>query len=172
MSEGTVCIFHAWSIDRSRAKNQNGEISIADITKGLPYADDQFDVVFSKSMLEHFYHPEIVIAGMHRVLKPGGVLIAMVPDWQTCWKLFYNDPFHCHPFTQKGLHDSLLIAGFEKVETEIFYQLPFLWTYPKLAPLCRLLSFLVPVYRHNNLLRFSRHLMLLSSAYKGDFDEV
>jgi len=44
----------------------------------IPWADDSFDIVFSHGVLHHV--PDIRTAGdeIHRVLKPGGTLIAML----------------------------------------------------------------------------------------------
>jgi len=45
----------------------------ADLEKGeFPFADNTFDVVFSKSVIEHLSDPVNFIAETRRVLKPGG----------------------------------------------------------------------------------------------------
>ena len=49
-------------------------------TDPIPHKDNFFDVVFSKSVLEHFYKPELLVKEMHRVLKPGGTIITLCPD--------------------------------------------------------------------------------------------
>lgn len=40
----------------------------------LPFADEEFDAVFSHAVLEHLSDPAAAIAEFHRVLKPGGVI--------------------------------------------------------------------------------------------------
>jgi len=45
----------------------------------LPYADAQFDVVLVFDVLEHLEEPDRGLAEAYRVLKPGGVLHALVP---------------------------------------------------------------------------------------------
>ena len=42
-----------------------------------------------------------------RVLKPGGRLIALTPDWKSQMKTFYNDYTHVRPYTVDSLGDLL-----------------------------------------------------------------
>jgi SAM-dependent methyltransferase len=46
----------------------------------LPFDDGSFDVVTCQTVLMHVDDPEALLAEMHRVLAPGGVLIAAEPD--------------------------------------------------------------------------------------------
>ena len=39
----------------------------------LPFADDSFDIVYSRQVFEHVRHPDRVVAEIARVLKPGGI---------------------------------------------------------------------------------------------------
>ena len=41
----------------------------------LPFADGRFDLLLSKTAIEHMALPDEFFAGVHRVLKPGGVFI-------------------------------------------------------------------------------------------------
>jgi len=45
----------------------------------IPFADDSFDTVISQETLEHFFFPDIMLAEIKRVLKPGGRFIGSVP---------------------------------------------------------------------------------------------
>jgi SAM-dependent methyltransferase len=48
----------------------------------LDIAPDSFDAIISLSTFEHFFHPDVVLREMHRVLKPGGrVLVNFQPVW-------------------------------------------------------------------------------------------
>jgi len=135
----------------------------------LPYGDNSFDIVFSKSVLEHFYYPEKLVSEMHRVLKPGGLMIAMTPDWKHEYKtFFFNDYTHRTPFTKISLRDILLINGFNNVEVSYFKQLPFLWSMPYLLPLSLLIKWFVPpcFSKYSKLVKFSKSAMLLSRAVK------
>ncbi|SFJ87243.1 class I SAM-dependent methyltransferase [Jannaschia pohangensis] len=44
----------------------------------LPFADNTFDVVLVAHVLEHMAYPKRALAELHRVLKPGGILVACV----------------------------------------------------------------------------------------------
>lgn len=53
-----------------------------DLRRGVPFADDTFDVVYHSHLLEHIPRDgscELVVE-CHRVLAPGGVLRVVVPD--------------------------------------------------------------------------------------------
>ncbi len=46
------------------------------------FAADSFDSLLSISTFEHFHHPDTVLREMHRVLRPGGVvLVSTEPIW-------------------------------------------------------------------------------------------
>lgn len=46
----------------------------------IPYPDDTFDVLTSRSVLEHLKRPVAAFREFHRVLKPGGVLVFVTPS--------------------------------------------------------------------------------------------
>jgi SAM-dependent methyltransferase len=50
----------------------------------IPFSDNSFDVVVSNQVFEHVVNPPVALAEIHRVLKPGGVFIALFPD-VTVW---------------------------------------------------------------------------------------
>lgn len=61
-----------------------GKFSVGDAEK-LPFADNQFDIVTSFGLLEHFENPETAIFEMVRVLKSEGLLFAdIVPNRFSC----------------------------------------------------------------------------------------
>ena len=57
--------------------NLTAHLFQGDLTN-LPFADNTFDVVLVAHVLEHMAVPEVALAELCRVLKPGGVLIACV----------------------------------------------------------------------------------------------
>ena len=155
-------------------------VKVADLEKDpLPFPAASFDFVFSKSVIEHMRHPSQLLAKAVEALKPGGIAVIMTPSWaHTYWGPFYIDYTHVTPFTAPALSDAMTIAGFESIAVSHFYQLPFLWRYPFLKPLSRLIAALPLSYRPykpahwpeglNKLIRFSKEVMLLGVGRKID----
>lgn len=166
------CGLDACGADQSDAARRlcpDAEVRTADLENAaIPYDDDSFDVLYSKSVLEHFYYPERLVREMLRVLKPGGRVISMVPDWEYNYRIYYEDYTHRTPFTLTSLRDIKIIHGFADVRVERFRQLPFLWRRPWLGPLCGLLAWVTPSWarHHSKLIRFSKEVMLLATAVK------
>ena len=144
------------------------EIKIADLEKKLPYEDNTFDFVYSKSVIEHFYYPEKLAAEMYRVLRPGGLLIALTPDWEKVYQVFFKDYTHRTPFTSTSLNYFLKIHRFENVQVEQFRQLPILWKIPWLNPLSALTAIVTPRFlgKYSKFIFFSKEVMLLGSGHK------
>ena len=166
------CGIDAYGVDQSTigiSLCPNVEIKQSDLENSpLPYDDNYFDIIFSKSVLEHFYYPERIVKEMYRVVKPGGILVSMVPDWESVYKTFYVDYTHRTPFTMTSLKDIFLINGFDNVQVEKFRQLPFLWSLPWLGPFCSIVAFIAPrsLRPYSKFIRFSQEIMLLSTAVK------
>ncbi len=74
----------------------------------LPIRDESVDVVLSVAALEHVPEPETVVAEMHRILKPGGVLYVMMPFIQG----FHASPHDYSRRTSAGLRR--LMRNFEE----------------------------------------------------------
>lgn len=62
-------------LDESRIINARGE--------NLPFPDDFFDIVYSTNVLEHVDDPEKVLKEAMRVLKPGGTLLFIYPNYHS-----------------------------------------------------------------------------------------
>jgi SAM-dependent methyltransferase len=69
-------------VDADPAVLDNSSLSdatVADLAH-LPYAEAEFDLVFSKYVFEHLEHPQIVMRELRRVLKAGGHLLVHTPN--------------------------------------------------------------------------------------------
>jgi SAM-dependent methyltransferase len=68
------------------------DILIRDISSGIPFPDRSFDFTFCIEVLEHVPNPFGTLSEIHRVLRPGGVLILSVPNpyhvKEIIWNLF------------------------------------------------------------------------------------
>jgi ubiquinone/menaquinone biosynthesis C-methylase UbiE len=132
----------------------------------LPYKNEVFDVVYSKSVIEHMHDPLTFVTESFRVLKPGGLLLVLTPDWEANYKTFFDDFTHVRPMTQHSM--SLLLSMLEPAEiaTYRFRQLPSTWKYPVINVFCAFLAPFVPVRTKNPFLRWSKELMLVGFAHK------
>ena len=147
--------------------NPDINIKICDIEKDkLPYADGLFDVIYSKSFLEHLYYPEHFMKEAYRCLKPGGLLLSLVPDWEIEYKIYFDDYTHRTPFTKIALHDIYSIFGFEKVDVFKLRQLPIVWRYPMLNYVCAMISPFISIRTEIKLFKWSKLLMLVGSGRK------
>lgn len=70
------------SVDRVRARLAVRELPHEELRQGsalaIPWPDDSFDIVFSHGVLHHIPDIASAQAEIHRVLKPGGTLVAML----------------------------------------------------------------------------------------------
>lgn len=98
---------------------------VEEMSEGLPFADAQFDVVFARAVLHHTRDLDRACAEMHRVLKPGGVLLAVrehVISRESDLQSFLDDhPLHHlyggeHAFLLARYLGALTTAGFKPIE--------------------------------------------------------
>ncbi len=92
----------------------------------------------------------------------------MVPDWETQYVIFYQDPTHIHPYTVKSINRLLNMCEFKDVDVGKFVQLPSVWGSRAMQMFSRIVRFAGPVKKvyKNKFIRFSRELMILGSGRK------
>lgn len=135
----------------------------------LHYYDNRnVDVIFSKSVLEHVSNPIDFLNSWKEKLNTNGKIIILVPNWKSQYKIFYDDPTHIRPFTQEGLREAMVMAGFKNVHTEVFYQLPIVWKHEWMKYICKFISLFVKPehYPKNKFLRWSTETMILGVGEK------
>ena len=150
----------------------------ADISKPLSmFKDSTFDIVFSKSVIEHLREPDHMVNEVYRILKRGGIFICMTPSWKHSYKEeFYIDHTHYTPFTRYSLETICELSGFES-ECDYFWQLPLIWKYSALHILRVLLNIFNLPYKPfskydlwssdiNKIIRFSKEPLLICKARK------
>lgn len=79
-------------------------------TDDLPYEDGTFDAVLAKDVLEHLMRPERLVREIHRVLRPGGVVVASVVMARP--KRVWADYTHVRGFTEGSARLMFADAGF------------------------------------------------------------
>ena len=147
---------------------ENGlDVKLCDIeNEKLPFNDNTFDVIYSKSFIEHLYYPGKYLEEAYRVLKPNGILLTLVPDWESNYKIYFDDFTHRTPFTQMALTDAYKMYGFKEVRVFKFRKLLIVWKYPIINYLCAFMSPFIPVRAQNMFFRWSRELMLVGIGKK------
>lgn len=95
-------------IKTSGHDHKNSKVDIFYDGATLPFEDGGFDGVVSFEVLEHVFNPVEVLAEIHRVLRPGGVLLLSVPfAWPE-----HEQPYDYARYTSFGLHHLLEHNGF------------------------------------------------------------
>ena len=88
---------------------------VLDLASGLDtLADGTFDVVLASNLFEHFA-PDvvpIVIGGVSRLLKRGGRLLVVQPNFRHAWRSYFDDYTHRSIFTDVSLPALLRAHGF------------------------------------------------------------
>jgi ubiquinone/menaquinone biosynthesis C-methylase UbiE len=152
---------------KSKELSPDMDIKVLDAdSEKWPYPDNSFDFVYSKSFVEHLHQPTKYFLEAFRVLKPGGTIITLTPNWESQYKTFFDDYTHISPFTPISLKNIQTCCGLEHAKSDKFRQLPITWRYPFLNIFCALISPFIPVRTKIKLLRWSRELMLIGSSEK------
>lgn len=89
-------------------------IKVIDTYK-INFQDNTFDAVFSLDVLEHIYDEKQVLNEIIRVLKPGGIVIIMVPAYMFLWGIQDKISNHYRRYTISSLLKKINKITFVKV---------------------------------------------------------
>ncbi|ONI68879.1 methyltransferase type 11 [Kribbella sp. ALI-6-A] len=101
------------TVDRAAAAHV--EPVIGDCTDLGKFEDGTFDVVFASNLLEHLDRDSSnrLLAEAKRVLRPGGRLILMQPNFRLNPGRYFDDFTHVAIFTDQSLQDYLVAEGWK-----------------------------------------------------------
>jgi SAM-dependent methyltransferase len=132
----TVCVDYSLLALEAARKNYAcmhlSPMAVAGDAFRLPFRDEIFDVVLSTGLLEHFKDPNLIVAEMVRVLRPGGVFYSdIVPrkfslfrslDWvgrlKHALKREQANSFYERPFTAPEIRE--LLEGQALIDVCVF----------------------------------------------------
>ncbi len=93
---------------------RNGFHVYAQTLDQLKLPDDCLEAVGLFDVIEHLSHPEDILEEVHRVLKPGGLLLISVPAYQWLFSNFDLEIGHFRRYSRKTLQKLLLKSGFQQ----------------------------------------------------------
>ncbi|RLC64679.1 MAG: hypothetical protein DRI01_02965 [Chloroflexi bacterium] len=89
----------------------------------LRFPEDHFDIITLWQVLEHVPYPRVILKEVHRILKPGGLLVASTPNIEgipakILGKRWWNiRQLHINQFTLKTLSTILRKVGFKNISS-------------------------------------------------------
>ncbi|OGH20046.1 MAG: hypothetical protein A3D74_03945 [Candidatus Levybacteria bacterium RIFCSPHIGHO2_02_FULL_37_13] len=136
------CDIYDDALKAARKINKKNSIVRASAVK-LPFKKNAFDMIISISVIEHLTPKEAekFIKEAERVLKPGGFIFLVTPNYSTPIRLLqgkkwfgYLDPTHVNFYTPKRLSTLLKNSGFINTKTRFktIYGSTFNWEFPPL----------------------------------------
>lgn len=107
-------------VDHGLAPETGLRIQVADIMEAdLP--PDYFDLIFVSNLLEHLANPDRIadlLMRLHSVLKPGGRLVVVGPNFRYCLKQYFDCADHILALTHIAVAEHLFAAGYEVESVE------------------------------------------------------
>ena len=107
------------ALDRSEVVKQHAAAEVRALVQSctdlsnLPQG--HFDVVFASNLLEHLTLPEsgATLDQIRNVLKPGGRLILIQPNFAYAYRKYFDDVSHVQVFTHVSIADFLKMHSFK-----------------------------------------------------------
>ena len=143
----------------SRAAASHVVAEVGDCTDLRRFDDGSFDVVFASNLLEHLERPaaSALLAEAKRVLRPGGRLILMQPNFRLSPKRYFDDFTHVAIYTDQSLRDYVTAEGWQ-VETMMARFLPLTMKSRGAG-----LTFLVPYYLRSPVKPLAGQMLLVAA---------
>jgi ubiquinone/menaquinone biosynthesis C-methylase UbiE len=101
------------AIDIAKKHYTEAQVWDLDQPQPLPYADNFFDAVVAKDILEHLQKPWELLKEVKRVVRPGGKVLASVITHRS--KRTWSDYTHVRGFTMQSTQTLFTDNGFQVV---------------------------------------------------------
>lgn len=119
-------------VDAARSRVAGADIHVADVTEFEP--GEPFDVVYSWHTIEHVLDVNAWLAGVRRVLRPGGILLLGTENAASAYAALWSAPYralgrtpppptsteHTYWFEPRHLEQLLSRHGFENVRVRAY----------------------------------------------------
>jgi ubiquinone/menaquinone biosynthesis C-methylase UbiE len=88
---------------------------VGEITLLSGIAGQSVDFVFASNVFEHLTQPELAacLKEVRRVLRPGGTLNVVQPNYRLCYAEYFDDYTHVSIYSDRSLSDFLRANGFD-----------------------------------------------------------
>ncbi|MBN1355106.1 class I SAM-dependent methyltransferase [bacterium] len=151
---------HALDISAITRKHAGTDVkvSIQNCTNLGSYRSNMFDAVFSSFLFEHLSREDLdrVMNQLRRIIRTGGVLITMLPNYKYISRHYFDDYTHLQVFSHISFTDYLSSRGFEPTEVQgRFIPYTFKSRLPKSA-------FLTRIYLHLPWRPFAGNMLVIA----------
>jgi len=92
-------------------------------SRPYPFADNEFDEVIGRHVMEHVREPIAVIVELHRITRPGGVLKILVPHWTNPdWASDLTHRNHLNSYSFKRFTENRIGPGGDSDGTAVLFR--------------------------------------------------
>jgi SAM-dependent methyltransferase len=119
-----ICAARKWALEQNGALVQHWAVSVTPLIQSAmdpwPLADRSLGTVFASNFFEHFTleQGEEILTQAARVLRPGGRLIVVQPNFRLEPRRYFDDYTHRTAYTDNGFRDFLRALGWEIAHAE------------------------------------------------------
>ena len=118
----------------------------------IPLKNNSTNLMLCLAVIEHISDPSNLFSEAYRCLEKNGVFIVETPNWQYCYKNFYDDYTHVKPYTVNSLRKLFFDFGFTDIydfpnlrcKNNFFYTNKFKYFIASKLPFLGLTSRIVP----------------------------
>lgn len=128
--------FSPLALSFSRRRNLT-RLCAADAMR-LPFQEASFDLVIALDILEHLPDDAAALCEVHRVLKPGGRILATVPAYPSLWSGHDVALMHFRRYVAREVRQRFAAAGLrvEKLSYAMTLLYPIVWLVRRWSRLC------------------------------------